>query len=98
MEATNSVVLENSNRKLETEHLIWDESKNLVYTDKKVIITTDKVYKIKGYKSYMEEDELGTLGLGQILDGFQSASDRGVGDLGHVATGKLSPVEEGAIH
>ena len=52
MEATNSVVLENSNRKLETEHLIWDESKNLVYTDKKVIITTDKeVIYAEGFSS-----------------------------------------------
>ena len=52
MEATNSVVLENSDRKLETEHLIWDESKNLVYTDKKVIITTDKeVIYAEGFSS-----------------------------------------------
>lgn len=52
MEATNSVVLENSTRKLETEHLIWDESKNLVYTDEKVIITTDKeVIYAEGFSS-----------------------------------------------
>ena len=42
MEATNSVVLENKNRMLETEYLIWDEAKDLVYTEEKVIITTEK--------------------------------------------------------
>jgi LPS export ABC transporter protein LptC len=42
MEATNSVVLENKNKMLETEYLIWDEAKDLVYTEEKVIITTEK--------------------------------------------------------
>ena len=52
MSATNSVVLKNSNRKLETEHLIWDQEKKLIYTDNDVIITTDKeVIYAEGFSS-----------------------------------------------
>ena len=52
MSATNSVVLKNSNRKLETEHLIWDQEKKLIYTDDDVIITTDKeVIYAEGFSS-----------------------------------------------
>jgi LPS export ABC transporter protein LptC len=52
MSATNFVVLKNSNRKLETEHLIWDQEKKLIYTDNDVIITTDKeVIYAEGFSS-----------------------------------------------
>ena len=52
MSATNSVVLKNSNRKLETEHLIWNQEKKLIYTDNDVIITTDKeVIYAEGFSS-----------------------------------------------
>ena len=52
MEATNSVVLENKNRMLETEYLIWDEAKDLVYTEQQVIITTEKeVIYAEGFSS-----------------------------------------------
>lgn len=52
MSATNSVVLKNSNRKLETEHLIWDQEKRLIYTDNDVIVTTDKeVIYAEGFSS-----------------------------------------------
>ena len=52
MSATNSVVLKNNNRKLETEHLIWDQEKKLIYTDNDVIITTDKeVIYAEGFSS-----------------------------------------------
>ena len=40
MTATDSVVLKNKERKLETELLIWDEKKDKIYTDSDVIITT----------------------------------------------------------
>jgi len=44
--------LKNSNRKLETEHLIWDQEKKLIYTDNDVIITTDKeVIYAEGFSS-----------------------------------------------
>ena len=52
MEATNSVVLKNKNRMLETEYLIWDEAKDLVYTEQQVIITTEKeVIYAEGFSS-----------------------------------------------
>ena len=40
MTATDSVILKNNERKLETEILIWDENKDKIYTDSDVIITT----------------------------------------------------------
>ena len=52
MEATNSVVLKNKNRMLETEYLIWDEAKDLVYPEQQVIITTEKeVIYAEGFSS-----------------------------------------------
>ena len=43
MVAQNNVVLTGSgNKKLETEELIWNESKDKIYTDKEVKITTGK--------------------------------------------------------
>ena len=52
MEATNSVVLKNKNRMLETEYLIWDEAKDLIYTEQQVIITTEKeVIYAEGFSS-----------------------------------------------
>ena len=42
MTASNNVVLESDDKKLETEELVWDEVSNKIYTDKKVKITTGK--------------------------------------------------------
>ena len=43
MLAQNNVILiNNDNKKLETDELVWDENKNKIYTDKKVKITTGK--------------------------------------------------------
>ena len=43
MLAQNNVILiSNDDKKLETDELVWDESKNKIYTDKKVKITTGK--------------------------------------------------------
>ena len=43
MLAQNNVILiSNDDKKLETNELVWDESKNKIYTDKKVKITTGK--------------------------------------------------------
>ena len=52
MRASNSVVLSNKTKKLETEYLIWDEKKDKIYTENDVIITTEKekIY-AKGFSS-----------------------------------------------
>ena len=42
MIASNNVILESDDKKLETEELVWDEVSNKIYTDKKVKITTGK--------------------------------------------------------
>ena len=42
MIASNSVILESDEKKLETEELVWDEVSNKIYTGKKVKITTGK--------------------------------------------------------
>jgi len=42
MIASNNVILESDDKKLETEELIWDEVSNKIYTDKTVKITTGK--------------------------------------------------------
>ena len=40
MIASNNVMLESEDKKLETEELVWDEVSNKIYTEKKVKITT----------------------------------------------------------
>ena len=40
MIASNNVMLESEDKKLETEELVWNEVSNKIYTDKKVKITT----------------------------------------------------------
>jgi LPS export ABC transporter protein LptC len=40
MVATDSVILKSTDKKLETEILIWDQKKEKVYTDEEVVITT----------------------------------------------------------
>ena len=40
MIASDNVILESDDKKLETEELVWDEVSNKIYTDKKVKITT----------------------------------------------------------
>ena len=42
MIASNNVILESDDKKLETEELVWDEVSTKIYTDKKVKITTGK--------------------------------------------------------
>ena len=42
MIASDNVILESDDKKLETEELVWDEVSNKIYTDKKVKITTGK--------------------------------------------------------
>ena len=40
MIASNNVIFESDDKKLETEELVWDETLNKIYTEKKVKITT----------------------------------------------------------
>ena len=58
MIASDSVVLEGNNNRLETEELIWDEKSNMIYTNKEIRITTDKeVVFGKGFKSNTDFSE-----------------------------------------
>lgn len=58
MIASDNVILEGNNNRLETEELIWDEKSNMIYTDKEVRITTAKeVFFGKGFKSNTDFSE-----------------------------------------
>ena len=52
MIASNNVILEGDDKKLETEELVWDEMSNKLYTEKKVKITTgDEIIFGEGFTS-----------------------------------------------
>lgn len=54
----NVVLTSSEGKKIETEELIWDKSKNKIYTNRKVVITTKKeVIKGEGFESNLDFSE-----------------------------------------